>query len=770
MAAGARRFGFRSWALPEGAFEVLRFEGTEGLSRGYRFAVDLVAAGPDPDPDAVLGAGCTFTLLRPGGDLPVHGVLASFEQLHRARGLGFFRATLVPRLWRLSRTWHNQVFLDRTVPQVLEALLAAAGLAAPADVDLRLQAGFEPREFLCQYAESHLDCFSRWAGHQGIYFYFEQGDGAERLVLTDSRLAHGAMPRGEGVGYRPLDGLDGWRRVEAAMSLRCCLRPLPRAVLLKDHDPMRPALDLAAQAEVHPGGLGEVYHYGQQFGTPEEGRRLARIRAEELLCRERRYVAETSVPFLRPGYRFELRGHPLEDCNQEYLTVAVRHRGSQAALGLAGGSGAPGPEELEPFYRNTVEAIPAAVQFRPGPGAPRPRIPGLLPARVDAEGSGQEAELDRHGRYKIILPFDRSGRPGGKASAWLPRLQPFAGGDHGLHLPLHQGAEVMVGFEDGDPDRPFIAGAVPNPAAPSVVTRANPACAILQSAGQLRLTLDDQPGQERILLEHPGQGASLCIGAAPAAGAPGGSTGDPDPEPGAGGGGLAGELGQLLPGAAGAAAGIFLGLSGPFVHHTHFSHEKCLGLTASTQIGNDLRLVIGWNKQLVLGRSDSYTFPASGECGTLTNRINQLQTRINESVLAGARATEIVADYQTICDGMVRDFGQMGTFLARRVKAMENASSSVDRSQTRVEARVKAAAAERNQTVPEYQSLYVRQVSRSDRELTVTTRRSDRAAAILAQYGSASVASQTRTERVGEASFAGREYQFITGFFSLGGS
>ena len=51
--------------------------------------------------------------------------------------------------------------------------------------------------------------------------------------------------------------------------------------------------------------------------------------------------------------------------------------------------------------------------------------PWTLNAKVDGAGSGQYAELDELGRYKVILPFDLSGRKDGKASAWLRMMQPL---------------------------------------------------------------------------------------------------------------------------------------------------------------------------------------------------------------------------------------------------------------------------------------------------------------------------------------------------------
>ncbi len=621
---GWRRFGFRSRAFPEGTFEVLRFEGEEALSRCYRFTLELVSARADLDLRAALASAATFTMFRPGGEVAVHGMLASFEQLDPAGALGCYRATLVPRLESLAWTCASQIHLGRTIPQCLLACLEEGGLSG-ADVRLHLLGPSDPWEFICQYEESHLDFFSRWTEQLGLYYFFEQGEHSEQLVVTDSLLAHRPMAQGGRVRYRPPAGLDPLGREEAVLGFRSRQCALPRAVLLRDHNDQQPSLELAARAEVGAAGHGLAYAYGEPFRTLEEGRQLARIRAEEWRCGERRYFAETSVPFLRSGYLFELEGHPGAANNQEYLAVAVRHRGSQAALGPAGWSGALAGEEREATYRNTVEAIPAAVQFRPGRRTPRPAILGGLPARVDAEGSG--AELDGQGRYKVILAFDRSGRQGGKASAWLRLLQPCAGAGHGMHLPLHKGTEVMVAFAHGDPDRPFIAGAVPNPEAPSVVTRANPHQGILQSAGRNRLLLDDQPGQERLVLESPKHGSYLHLGAA-------GGSGEPASGP--------------------WNYGATLFTLGKFQVRADVKNDISLGLATTVVRGSSLALVAGAYQRIVLGRSYTYTVPAEWDYQPAHSRIENLTQELTGIETKVARQESLVNDYQArLLDSMI---------------------------------------------------------------------------------------------------------------------
>ncbi len=508
----SRRFHFFSGALPAETFTVVRFRGEEGLSRCYRFEVEVVAETADLNLAAVLAAPAALTVSRPEGDVPFQGILAEFEQLHQMDNYVFYRAVIVPRLWWLGLTHHNQVFLNQTVPQILETCLKDGGLTE-LDFELRLQREYPEWEYVCQYGESHLAFVSRWMEREGIYYYFEQDVGRDKVILTDTKVAHGPLPDGETLHYSTPSGLQHFHREEVLFELRCRQRLLPKRLVLKDYNYETPSLELSGQADVAPQGRGEVYLYGEHFRTPTEGAALAAVRAEELLCRERVFAGSSTVPYLRPGYTFQVPDHYRADFNGTYLTTALTHEGSQAAYLLAGLGGELTAGEREPYYRNTFEAVPAGVQYRPARVTAKARLYGTLNAKVDGAGSGQYAELDGQGRYKVVLPFDVSGRKDGKASAWVRMMQPYAGAGHGMHFPLHKGTEVLLTFIDGDPDRPVIAGAVPNAETPSVVKDANQTMATIQTGGSNKIAIEDQAGSERILMHVPNKQSFIRIGA-----------------------------------------------------------------------------------------------------------------------------------------------------------------------------------------------------------------------------------------------------------------
>jgi type VI secretion system secreted protein VgrG len=214
----------------------------------------------------------------------------------------------------------------------------------------------------------------------------------------------------------------------------------------------------------------------------------------------------TEKAALCPGFIFEIAGHYRESYNQKYLIAEIEHQGGQASAFMTGTGEELTEVEQQPTYINAFTAIPAGVQFRPERNTTKPRFYGTMNAKVDAAGIGQ-------GRYKVKLPFDQNGNNGGKASRWVRMVQPYAGADHGMHFPLHKGTEVLLTFVDGDPDRPIIAGAVPNAETKSVVTSLNATRNTIKSASGNVLEMQDLMGMEKVKLSTPYNNSYLHLGA-----------------------------------------------------------------------------------------------------------------------------------------------------------------------------------------------------------------------------------------------------------------
>jgi type VI secretion system secreted protein VgrG len=82
-----------------------------------------------------------------------------------------------------------------------------------------------------------------------------------------------------------------------------------------------------------------------------------------------------------------------------------------------------------------------------------------------------------------------------------------------MHFPLHKGTEVLLTFIDGDPDRPIIQAAVPNPETPSQLNSADQTMGKITTSGGNKIHVEDQEGSERVLMHVPNKSTFLRIGA-----------------------------------------------------------------------------------------------------------------------------------------------------------------------------------------------------------------------------------------------------------------
>lgn len=494
-----KKYSFESKGMDKETFTVVSFRGFDAISKPYKFEILLVSEKTNVDPLKVLQNPALFTIHRDEeDDVKFNGILMQFEETQEFDGHLFFKAVLTPKLWWLSLTHHNQVFLDLSVPEIIEHTLKDGGLNYGIDFSFNLMNDYQSLEYVCQYDESHFNFASRWAEREGIYYFFEQTKNGEKIIFTDSKMEHKDLLLGKDLIYLPQSGLDTLHTKEVIQSFLCRHNMLPQKVFLKDYNYLKPSLPIEGMADVDKDGRGENYIYGVNFDSPEEGNRLAKIRAEALICRKSIFHGESSVPFIIPGYTFDLNDHYKDVYNRKYLVTEVTHEGHQTGYLISGLNKVLDKRDEAMFYSNTFTAIYSDEQFRAEHLSEKPKISGTINAKIDASGSGEYAELDEYGRYKVILPFDRSGRSGGKASASFRMMQPSAGQNQGIHFPLHKGTEVLLTFIDGNPDRPLIAGAIPNPETSSPVTYNNQTKSIIVTASDNYIELEDDNESERI--------------------------------------------------------------------------------------------------------------------------------------------------------------------------------------------------------------------------------------------------------------------------------
>jgi type VI secretion system secreted protein VgrG len=398
---------------------IVAVAGREAISRPYELTIELASSSSSLPLDEIVGARASLDL----GGRTVHGVIARFEQGDElGDGRYGYVAELVPWLALLGVGRQSRVFQGLTVPEIVMAVCAAYADAGA--VELRLERAYRRRDYVVQYAESDLAFAARLLEEEGISYFFAQGEERERLVLTDH---NGGFAAGPELHYR-----------HDLLSLRCIAQAVPERLVLTDQREDQPGLPLQAEAPIHARGVGLWAEDGARFETPEEGERLAAIRAEEHRGRRTRVFGE-AARCVAAGALAALGGHFRADFNRALLVTSATYEWRGGAL------------------HSSFEATFADSPFRPARVTPRPRIHGLKHARLEEHGDGDHAASDERGRYRVRLPFDVSG---GEASTPMRLAQPYGAGDSGIHFPLPRGAEVVWSCIDGDPDRPVIAGAV----------------------------------------------------------------------------------------------------------------------------------------------------------------------------------------------------------------------------------------------------------------------------------------------------------------------
>ena len=358
-------FSFVSSGLDQATFEVFNFQGEEGLSQLYSFEINLVSDKPDIDLEKIMGAPAVFSILRVDTNKKsIHGILKKFEVLHAVGHHVFYRAVLGPTFWQLTLSEHNQIFLDKSLPEIIEEVLKDGGMS-PNEFELRLQNTYTPKEYVCQYRESHFNFVTRLMEHEGLYYFFEHGPSISKMIITDTKLSHGDASSGDSLHYQPPSGLETTYEEDRLKSFTCRRTPVPKSIRIKDYNYLKPTATPDSEAELSAQGTGQMYFYGENVKNSEEGRALAKIRAEEYQCREEEYFGSGTTSFLTPGFLFTLEHHFRGEFNRKYLVTGAKHQGFQATDLTAGLAEFSNEQETEMRYQMDFSALPADVQFRP---------------------------------------------------------------------------------------------------------------------------------------------------------------------------------------------------------------------------------------------------------------------------------------------------------------------------------------------------------------------------------------------------------------------
>ncbi len=461
------------------------FRGTEGISEPFDYQLDLLAENPvNVQFDKVLGQAVTVRFRLADGSLRwVNGVCYEMEAGARetleAENKTFtsYRVRVVPKLSLLGLVHRSRVFQQLSVPEILEQLLAGISHEA------RLTATYDAREVCVQYRESDLAFASRLMEEEGIFYTFEHSAGDHKMVLRDRPVgAFDPLPGGATLIYEALvggtrdeDRVQAWRkrqtltRGKVTFRDRCFEMPtndlervesvLPQVVAGTVTHKLALANPEARELYGFRGGHVKPYD-GVAPGGGDQSGNLQKIftygtqRAKVVMEREdaRAVVADgwSNLRQLASGYTVTLTKH--HEDNGSWVVASVQHAGSNAMFRSGG-------DDFS--YENAFVCLPSAARFRPARVTPRPVARGPETALVVGP-PGEEIFVDKYGRVKVQFYWDREGQKDASSFAWLRVATPLAGPGWGSYAFPRVGQEVLVAFEDGDPDEPIVVGAVYN--------------------------------------------------------------------------------------------------------------------------------------------------------------------------------------------------------------------------------------------------------------------------------------------------------------------
>jgi type VI secretion system secreted protein VgrG len=489
-----------------------RFTGHEAISELFHFRLEMLAEDERTidfgkilghkvrvvlryDPPRVLG-------FQPPSELRFfHGIIKRLSQggyIYGRDKFVRFEAKMAPAMWLLSKRVQSRTFQHKTVPQILHQVLKEEWQLEVVDALDKQKAKFYPRDYCVQYRESDLAFVSRLMEEEGIFYYFRHTSEKHEIVLGNTPQAYDELHH-----RKPDEKSDGPDKVpyKEDRDEGCVYRWVKHQevctgkVTLWDSCFELPGQNLAAERTVtkqvdvgvsrhdlqvsspqplehydYPGGYAQRFDGVAPGGADraadlqhiyEDKDRTAAIRMQEEEAAAIRINGASRCRLFGAGRRFQLDGH--FNADDAYLLTRVEHRASIRRTYRSGGA-----QQTSATYANRFLCLPEAVPFRPRRVTAKPIIPGPQTAVVvgmESKSDGAKDRgsfLDKYGRVKVQFPWDREGKHDADSSCWVRVAQTWAGKRWGAFFWPHVGHEVVVVFEEGDPDRPLVVGSVYN--------------------------------------------------------------------------------------------------------------------------------------------------------------------------------------------------------------------------------------------------------------------------------------------------------------------
>ena len=452
------RFLLITSPLGPGALIATRLAVSERL--GSPFSIEVEVLGSDPALTAadLLTQEITVTVAQTVDEQLVqrhfHGLVAAFERLGPgAADRTAFRLVAVPGVWRLGLKQNCRIFQDKSVQDIVTAVLSEHDQPAPS---WGILPALQPIAYCTQFNETDLHFISRLLEEHGMTYYFNHTATAHTLCISATAPGFPAFVGGDVIAAHATDDffhLSQWRRANRARPASTQFedmdgeRSQPSVVLSKNSDTRtyadEPAMWQAGKIFRWPGGM-----------ATRTGVDSAAVAMGEQETASEDFAASARDPRFSAGARMSVsvRFEDGTEDKQQFVVTAARHEATDESALRAGAGG------IE-TYRGSLSLAAASRTWMPAQRHPRPMMSGLYSAKVTGP-AGEKIHVDEFGRIKLKFRWDRLGADNDTSSCWVRVAQSAAGAWGGTWFLPRVGDEVLVAFLDGDPDRPVVTGSV----------------------------------------------------------------------------------------------------------------------------------------------------------------------------------------------------------------------------------------------------------------------------------------------------------------------
>ncbi len=409
------------------------------------------------------------------------GFIRSMRLIYEISGAWGAELQAVSATWKMAQGNRLKYFRQQTAQAAAQTLVSAAGLSLAG----AMPAG--PNLSYVEWEETDYSFFARLVDDTEAWF--------RPAISGDSGVeVQTAFQDGTTVNWREGEyGLLEW-------VTRGCLQPITASGANYDPQTMRSTVAGGTSSSLawYGGAAEQMVSAAQGASGAIKPAWVDRHRAATLpdltarMQREaRRGLANTVQcsgisrnPKVRAGDTLQVTGLPGVDAS--YGVIEVQH--SWTVQG----------------YENHFIATPAQ-RWSPAVRPPRPMLDGMYPARVV-----ENDDPHNQGRIRVQYYWQEEGQ-----STWVRLLTPHAGASRGTLFLPELGDEVLVTFEEGDAERPFVVGSAWNGVHQPPTTgfhqpdevngsefAANNIKRIVTKGGH-RITLVDTPGLATISLATP---------------------------------------------------------------------------------------------------------------------------------------------------------------------------------------------------------------------------------------------------------------------------